>query len=130
MYITAMHVISPTTQNEGLNAYLYVHGKSSWEGPPTPEDDPGSLQRKFVSVEPPGNRVRSYLDIVSPDGTSTAALRGALMQFVASGQHDQLPWHRIVGQMLFRFDVEFGLASQWRSEIVALFQKCEALLTR
>lgn len=129
MYVTAMHVISRTPPKKGLNAYLYAHGKAPWDAPPMPEDNPGSLQRKLVEVEPPGNRVRSYLDVVAPDGTSTEELRRALMQFVGSAQHGQLPWQDVVGQTLFRFGVEFGLASQWRSELVALFQKCEALLT-
>jgi hypothetical protein len=31
MYLTAHHVVSPTTQREGVNAFLYHHIGQAWE---------------------------------------------------------------------------------------------------
>jgi hypothetical protein len=130
MYITAHHVVAPKDGSEGLNAFLYLHGKGQWSAPPRPEEDPGELKRKLISVEPPGNRIRSYLDIVAPDPTSWGEIRQAFMQFVSESQRDPLPWARTLGQCLFRFGAEAELAKRWRTEIADLFRMTEAVRLR
>jgi hypothetical protein len=88
------------------------------------------LKRKLTSVEPPGNNVRSYLDIVAPDSASWTEIRQAFMQFVSESQRDALPWIRTLGPCLFRFGSEAGLASRWRTEIADLFRITEAVRLR
>jgi hypothetical protein len=49
---------------------LYLHVGQQWEqlAPlDVPQQNPGALQAQSISVAPPGNRIRSYLDIVAPD---------------------------------------------------------------
>jgi hypothetical protein len=127
MYLTAQRVFSPATKREGINAFYYVHGNAAWLEPPLPESDPGTLHRKLISIDPPGNRVRSYLDIVAPDNASLTDLRHALMTFVSTNQRRTLPWKSVSGSTLLRFGADEALAQQWSREIADLFRAIEAV---
>jgi hypothetical protein len=130
MYLTAQRVHSPATGNEGINAFSYVHGPYTWQGLPPqgiPDQNPGELVVETVMVAPPGNRVRSYLDVVAPDETPWTEIRPAFMAFVSDAQRRPFPWVGIVGRCLFRLGMERGLAQRWQREIADLYRAAQAV---
>lgn len=71
---------------------------------------------------PPGNRVRSYLDIVAPDDTPWTEIRSAFIAFASDAQALQMPWSGVVGRCLFRVEMDAALASQWQAELAELYR--------
>lgn len=129
MYLTSQHVIAPTTQSEGINSFLYAHGGLTWEVPPQaiPDQDPGTLLAQSISIPPPGNRVRSYLDVVAPDEAAWNEVRVGLMDFVGRLQRTDLPWVGTSGRCYFRLGMELRLAQQWHRELAILYRASQAL---
>ena len=86
MYLAAHRVVSPVTGAEGINAFAYGHGPYVWHGAPpfTPEENPGTLFESSIEpqVAPPGNRVRSYLDVLTPDETPRITVERALQHLL------------------------------------------------
>jgi hypothetical protein len=129
MYLTAQHVVSPTTRSEGVNSFLYRHGLVWDAAPPTdiPEQNPGSLVAQSISVPPPGNRIRSYLDIVAPDDARWNEVRVGLMDFVGRAQPNPLPWRGQSGRCTFALGMDSELSSQWIGELAVLYRSAQAL---
>ncbi|MBI3204057.1 MAG: hypothetical protein HYZ29_21145 [Myxococcales bacterium] len=129
MYLTSHHVVSPSSGQEGVNTFLYLHGPYTWTQPPPgiPDQNPGTLSAQSISVRPPGNRVRSYLDIVAPDETRWAEVRSALMEFVGMCQRSPFPWTEQSGKCSFRLGMELGIAGQWQRELAVLYRAAQAL---
>lgn len=88
MYVTAHHVESRDRRDDGINAFGHIHGES-WPQQAmdrriiqlVADEVPGDLVESNVDIQPGGNAVRSYLDIVAPDGTGPATIRAALDAF-------------------------------------------------
>lgn len=121
MYLTAQRVVRTSTGETGINAFFHEHGRRSWNEPPVPENDPGKLVSDRITVAPPGNRVRSYIDIVAPDGTAATELFSAFAKFLArQTKGAPLPWIATIGACLFRVGMDGSLAKTWRAELVAL----------
>jgi hypothetical protein len=106
----------------GINAFLYLHANHRAGAPgEIPETDPGRLERKRVTVEPDGNRVRSNLDVVAPDDVGILELRRHLFAFVERAQFDALPWHGVEGPCRFRIHMVPQLVKAgWAREVKAL----------
>jgi hypothetical protein len=127
MYVTAQRVVAPQNTSragaEGVNAFFYLHGRS-WSGPVPvdllPEQNPGIATDSRIEVPPPGNSVRSYLDIVAPDGTPLRVLGEAI---AAMPQPTRFPTSWQSGTVLCRFGVELGLAASWQHELHRLFSR-------
>src|SRR5207237_9688808 len=105
-------------------------GPSLWQGLPPqgiPEQDPGALAAQTIEVQPPGNRVRSYLDVIAPDETSWSEIRPAFITFVSEAQRRPLPWTGVFGRCFFRVGIEQALANQWQHEIAALYRAVQAV---
>jgi hypothetical protein len=130
MYLTAQHVRAPGGA-EGINAFRYAHGAArTWEGLPPqgiPDQDPGNLVARNVVVPPPGNRVRSYLDIVAPDDAAWSEIRSAFIAFVSEAQRGPFPWVGVSGRAFFRVSLERALSPQWQREIASLVQAVQAV---
>jgi hypothetical protein len=132
MCITAHHVVS-SNQRQGVNAFLYRHETLSGdEAPPveiTPlhNQNPGTLVAQSISVAPPGNRVRSYLDIVAPDDTPWNEIRTELMAFVGRMQPSALPWSGPSGRCHFGLGMDRELSHQWQRELAILYRAAQAL---
>jgi hypothetical protein len=127
MYLTAQHVRSSSGQ-EGINAFRYSHGGYLWHGippPGIPEQNPGELVEQIIEVTPPGNVVRSYLDLIAPDEVMWPEIRPAFFAFVGQAQRQRFPWQGIFGRCSFRVGIEFGLANGWRHEIANLYRALE-----
>jgi hypothetical protein len=132
MYIAAQRVISPSTGAEGVNAFYYRHGPDAWsEFPPAgiPDQNPGTLIRQSIAVPPPGNAVRSYLDIVAPDDTTWFEIYQAFVTFISHIQRQPFPWIDSVGRCYFRIGMEFDLASNWQRELATLHRAARAVGT-
>jgi hypothetical protein len=134
MYLTAQRVVSPSG-TEGINAFAYGHGPYSWRGAPpfTPEQNPGTLFEASVEpqVPPPGNSVRSYLDVLTPDDTPRKTIERAFEHLVSGTPPGPLPATAVMGPCWFRFSMEEKLAAAgWRGELRALFARAVALLAR
>lgn len=130
MYLTTHHVVSPASLREGVNVFLYLHGAYTWDGPPppgVPEENPGALTAQSISIPPPGNRVRSFLDIVIPDEAKWEEVRVGLMDFVGRSQRSPMPWSGHSGRCFFRVGMDLGLTSQWHREIAILYRAAQAL---
>jgi hypothetical protein len=129
MYLTSQKVRPPSKQHDGVNSFLYVHGSDTWQVPPPdiPDRNPGRLVAQSLSVPPPGNNVRSYLDIVAPDEARWNEIRIGLMDFVGKLQRSPLPWHGVSGRCSFRLGMELGLARQWHKELAVLYRASQAL---
>ncbi len=129
MFVTAQHVVS-TNGAEGVNAFHFSHEARVWDGlPPAeiPDQDPGVLVAQSIAVQPPGNRVRAYLDIVAPDETPWKEIRPAFITFVSEAQRNQLPWVGVVGRCFFRLGMERAVATQWQRELAELYRAAAAV---
>lgn len=120
MYLTAQRVRAPTGF-EGINAFYYRNGVDVWapafHPPVIPDQDPGELAWQIVTLAPPGNNVRSYLDIVAADLTPVSTVRRSFAALAASFNPEQLPFEVEVDPYCwFRFNAEQALAHVWRQE--------------
>lgn len=130
MFLAAQRVVSPTTKRGGINAFLYSHRGLTWtSAPPSGLDDQfsGVLIDQSISVPPPGNRVRSFLDITAPDDLPWPEVRSAFMRFLAEKQQEDLPWVGDVDVCRFKVNMELALAAEWREELAKLYRFAEAL---
>lgn len=129
MYLTAQHVRS-SQGVEGINAFYYQHGQYVWYGlPPAgiPDQNPGELVRQTIVVPPPGNLVRSYVDVVAPDETWWPEIRPAFMTFLGEVQRQAFPWVGVIGRCLFRVGMDAGTAPRWRHEIANLYRAVQGV---
>lgn len=127
MYLTAQHVRSIHGQ-EGINVFRYEHGPYTWQGLPPlgiPDQNPGELVAQQISVPPPGNVVRSYLDVIAPDEVLWPEIRPAFMAFVGQAQLQTFPWQGVFGRCYFRVGMDRELSDSWRHEIANLYRALE-----
>jgi hypothetical protein len=118
MLLTAQRVRSAAGE-EGVNAFCNLHGSFIWEGEPPagiPESNPGEPANQSIAVPPGGNLVRSYLDVVAPDETSTWEILGAVQQFIVVMRGRHLPWNGTIGRCTIRFGIDLGLEPAWVEE--------------
>jgi len=132
VYLTAQRVRSLAMNQEGVNAFLYDHGSTiaGWTrgAPPfTPEQHPGRLRVQRLRVAPPGNQVRSYLDILTQDSTPSDAIRSYLDHFIQCHPPQRLPATWATGDCTYIFaghpacwfhcDMEAALIVDWDEEL-------------
>jgi hypothetical protein len=81
------------------------------------------LVAQNITVAPPGNQVRAYLDIVAPDEKPPSEVQSAFVTFVSEAQHSTtMPWIGVVGRCLFRVGMDFAVAQQWQAELARLYR--------
>ena len=115
MFLTAQHVRA-VTGAEGINAFCRLHGAHEWTEPCPPDLPRGELVNQASSIPPGGNSVRSYVDVIAPDETSTQELCNAVVRFIEQSRGHTLPWMASIGRCAFRFGVEGGLHARWPEE--------------
>jgi hypothetical protein len=120
MMLVAQRVVRPSDQTSGINAYCYLHPGRQWLDEPPSDLGRGTLVRRSIEVAPPvGNRVRSYLEITTPDGTSDHAITQVVISGAESlvDANQELPWQLAHGGTAFEFNLELGLAQHWALEL-------------
>ena len=123
MRLTAQRVVSQAGQH-GINSFYAVHGPYQWlDRPPDPIlASPGELVESDIRVTPPGNRVRSFLEIVAPDDMPSQRIIRGVMDCLDLLSNRDLPLTVESVPMLFIFDAERALALAWRKELVTLLE--------
>ncbi len=119
MKLVAQRVVRPTDGASGINAYCYLHPGRLWLDAPPGDLGRGNLSGRLIEVAPPaGNRVRSYLDITTPDTTSNEEIARVVEEGAGlMVDSDPLPWLLTHGETTFEFNLEQGLAEQWQLEL-------------
>jgi hypothetical protein len=130
MFLVSQRVVTPG--GEGINAFLHGHGPRPdwvWELPAgIPDEDPGQVADQILQVTGQG-RVRSFLDIAAPDGTSAHQLQWAHDAIVALGNVGaQFPITVVSGPMFVRYNVELPLRADWHGELHTLLEAALALV--
>jgi len=134
VYATAQHVIAPSDA-AGINGFLRLHGADfSWPADARlvallPSETPGEEVSSHVALSPGGNAVRSYLDVLAPDGTDLAELLSTLREAEAAVEELlETEWVVARGAVVIVFGVEGSLASARRGEFKRLAMEVESLL--
>lgn len=124
MRLVAQRVRSPAN-SEGINAFCFLHGPIAWleSPPPEIEQSQGVLMNSHVEVPPPGNRVRSYLEIMTPDDTPNHQVERDVTESIDLLQDLPFPFKLEGGGTTFEFDVELALAPAWRRELLFLLHR-------
>jgi len=138
MYVTAHHVrrrVPGQPDLEGVNAFAHLHGPDfpfPTEAARLPDEQPGVevLALRDVTVPPGGNDVRSYLDVVAPDGTDVRAAEATIDQVRDALAVERLPLVVRHGGVTLRFGLQFGLYGVRREEFDGLAAKVLALWER
>lgn len=113
MYIAA-HLVR-RAGHEGINAFLHAH-PPTFEWPTTvddiaaiADDSPGEIVASRIDLEPGGNEVRAYLDILAPEGTGIDEIERALTSLRDDLAERQNPTVFKTEAIAIRFGVEVGL---------------------
>jgi hypothetical protein len=112
MYVTAHLVRSSGHDEEGINAFLHLHGADiAWPSDAASLADtaPGRVVRRRIDLPPGGNQVRAYLDVLAPDGTAREAIEQAIRALTRDLGERRNPTIFISGIVTIRFGVETGL---------------------
>jgi hypothetical protein len=137
MYLTAQHVYSVTKKKTGINAFLYRHGAEvvpgmSWEQPvvePVADEHIGTRGPEHVEIAPGGNRVLSFVDIVTADGTPIEHVQDAIRTFGATFSPERLPVSVTIGTVAIRFGAQSGLdQNQAHAEFARIAEQALDLL--
>jgi len=133
MYVCAQRVRQPKRQGgaEGINAFCYLHRMDPWgkgsEKPVLPEVNPGSLIDSLIEVAPPGNAVRSYLDVVSQDSVTLDRIIRAIRNHPVP---KSLPMEWTSDDVWCRSGVELALEGDWENELERLMARIVILVVR
>lgn len=128
MRLVAQRVLSARGL-QGVNAFCYLHGAYVWlDRPPLHiMDAPGELVNSNITVQPPGNRVRSYLDIVTPDQTANQKILDDILNPIDLFANQPLPLNVQSGDTNFTFNIEQSLAPAWHRELEVLLHNALAV---
>ncbi len=139
MYITAQRVRSfSLSARQGVNAFLSFHGETEtraddWDNPSLErfaDANPGILADQQCDVQPGGNSVRSFLDVVTADETDVSQISAALDAFEASLAQASLPHAETIDRVAVRFNVERALEPERVDEYRRLKARVLLLLER
>ncbi|MEW6365722.1 MAG: hypothetical protein AB1714_13920 [Acidobacteriota bacterium] len=86
------------------------------------------MERSELIVRPPrGNRVRSYIDTVAPDGIRDGEVLRRLKTFLDHSQRREMPWDGIEGPCRFRIWIDPEFAREWLREAAILWDVARSL---
>ena len=121
MYLTA-HRVQSNDGQQAIHVFLHAHPDQQWPRDVStwPETKPGELIRHQATLPIGGNRVRAYLDILCPEGTGAAVVRGALEALKQDLKERINPTVMTVANVTLRFGVELALEDRRTNELVEL----------
>ena len=115
MYLTAQRVVSHKNQS-GINIFLHMHkdGKQPiMENISTityvAEINTGDIVDENCELPPGGNRVKSYIDIVSSNDITQDIIENTIKMAKSKISSAELPFQQIIGSVGIRFGAEIGL---------------------
>jgi hypothetical protein len=85
------------------------------------------VSNSTLVVPPPGNRVRSYLDIVTPDKTPNEKILYDILNPIDLFANEPLPLNAHSGATTFTFNIEQALAAAWHRELEVLLHNALAV---
>lgn len=137
MYLTAQRVFSMKANKTGVNAFLYRHDPDgvpgmSWDQPLLPRVADNHIGRRgpeHVEIAPGGNRVLSFIDIVTADSTPIDQVQDATRKFATTMLSSDLPAMHTIGAVAIRFGAQHGLDEvQLREEFAQIAEHALNLL--
>jgi hypothetical protein len=130
MFLTAQRVLSPDGKS-GLNSFLYAHGDIPWKVPPEPiAGSIGELTHIFLTVPQGGNKILSYLDVVTPDGTSYGQIRDKIFPWLNTQAQERKPLPWIILMRNMRFGLHTVQTLTWKSEVDELLLACRKVIAQ
>jgi hypothetical protein len=135
MYLTAQRVVSKSGL-KGINAFFHLHRNAKQPAPANhldvvsvAERDTGKLIEDKCDVKPGGNRVKSYLDIVTSNEVDEKSLNAALDKFEKKIVPEKMgPIIDVFHGIGLRFNVELELYRTLSNEYAALRERAMTLL--
>ena len=129
MFLTAQRVVCLKDGAQGINSFCYVHEKALPKAIEKALDEPpGILNKTKIMIPPPGNRIRSFLDMVGPDHWE-GDLKTNFEEFLRLAQAmDVFPKIVVAGNWAFKMDCDDLLATVWDREAQVLFSSLQALI--
>jgi hypothetical protein len=137
MYVTAHRASDEGTGASGINAFLYLQGglahrvTGDWTGDDVDRvtfHEPGTLAKQQAALDPGGNLVISYLDVIAPDGTAATRIAAALDAFAAVIGTDEIPVFRVIDHIAIRFSLGLRLDDVQADEYENLSKAIRAIL--
>ena len=92
------------------------------------DEHPGEIIRSQTDIQPGGNQVRAYLDILAPNGTSAEELAEAIEALRRDLHERRNPTSFVHGKVTIRFGVEMGLEQLREEQLKMLERRGLALL--
>ena len=136
MYITAHRVTTGDGGITGINCFLHKHHcrlgvDASWDNSKT--DDtvyhrPGELIDQLADISPGGNRILSYLDVITEDSTPPEAILRALKNYEPLIGTEDFPMAKLLDGVIVRFSLVLGLAGKEELEYPALSSAIASML--
>lgn len=126
MFATAQRVSAGRVG--GINSFLYWHGRDIARSNPVELLDapPGDLQVRLLEVDPGGNPVRSFLDVVVPDQSTRAHLETVLAMAERMRQPEAFPVTLRVANAAIRLHLDTSLVPVWQEELADLTEHVRA----
>ena len=135
MYATAQRVRSPE-RTTGINIFVYDHGDQpvprrggSFDVQRVTTEEPGQLVAEQREIDPGGNEVLSYIDVVASDGTDLAMIQNAL-DGLEGKLPARLPSLHENAQVSVFFGGSLGLSAAMRDEFGELRARLMAVLSQ
>lgn len=133
MYLTS-HRVQSQAGDEGINAWMHVHGKVTW---PTSlrqildlvETTPGQLVDHSYGLKPGGNSVLAYLDVIAPNDTPRDLIIAAI-DHLYRVDPQEAPIAILAGPIAVRMSACSGRRKLWAQDVEDLSRAVENLLRR
>ena len=129
MFVTA-HRVRSSDGLEAIHSYLHSHGPVDWPGDVStwPESNPGELRLNKTTLPVGGHRVRSYLDVIAPDDTSSERIAKVIGGLAQDLEERRNPTVYREGAVTLRFGTELELDAIRPDELRALADHAQSLL--
>ena len=119
----------PTPRAVSRNRHRSGQQKPKQKRPRSGKQKPTPRRRADPEAEADteGNRIRSFLEIITPDVTPSRQVGKAIMECIDLFENKQLPLNVLRGDIAYQFDLDRALAPAWRQELEFLLHHALAV---